>query len=103
MRGARGPAALAAMALAAWPLGLLFRVSAPRPWPASGGSTTRPTLEEVGAPWIFTALALADSPPPAGGGQWSWLAPLALPSTVHFVVKKACSRPTRFRQGWCAR
>ena len=90
-------AALAAMALAAWPLGLLFRVSAPEALAGQRIVNDSAYLIEEGGPllWIFTAIALAEL---AGAGRRraavvSLAAALALPSTAHFVVKKATLPP----------
>jgi len=97
---AHGPAtaaALAAMALAAWPLGLLFRVSAPEALSGQRIINDAAYIVEEGAPllWIFAAMALADL---AAGGRrraavLTLAAVLALPSTVQFVVKKAALAP----------
>ncbi|PYQ01167.1 MAG: hypothetical protein DMF83_26325 [Acidobacteria bacterium] len=97
---AHGPvtaAALAAMALAAWPLGLLFRVSAPEALSGQRIINDAAYVVEEGGPllWIFTALALAELAAP-GRRKAAVLAlgaVLALPSTVHFVVKKAALPP----------
>ena len=96
---AHGPvtaAALAAMALAAWPLGLLFRVSAPEALSGQRIINDAAYLVEEGGPllWIFTALSLAEL---AAGRRravaLTLAAMLALPSTLHFVVKKATLPP----------
>src|SRR6202008_4942491 len=54
-------AALAAMALAAWPLGLLFRVGAPEMLEGQKAVNDAAYLVEQGGPllWLFTAGALA--------------------------------------------
>lgn len=97
MHGPAVSAALAAMALAAWPLGLLFRVSAPEALAGQRVINDAAYLIEEGGPllWIFTALALAEL---AAAGRrrpmvLAMAAALALPSTVHFVVKKAMLAP----------
>jgi hypothetical protein len=95
-----GPA-LAAMALAAWPLGLLFRVSAPEMLEGQKAVNDAAYLVEQGGPllWLFAAGALArwvvDGP---GRGRPRALllaaaAALALPSTLQFAVKKATAAP----------
>jgi hypothetical protein len=97
---AHGPvtaAALAAMALAAWPLGLLFRVSAPEALFGQRIINDAAYIVEEGGPllWIFSALTLAQLAD-AGRRRAAALtlgAVLALPSTVHFVVKKATLPP----------
>src|SRR4030095_16929628 len=64
VRSLRSPspsaAALAAMALAAWPLGLLFRVSAPEVLPGQKFVNDAAYLVEQGGPlvWIFAVLFL---------------------------------------------
>ena len=95
-----GPAvagALAAMALAAWPLGLLFRVSAPAALPGQKVINDAAYIIEEGGPllWIFAALALAELAS-AGRRRAAVLAlagVLALPSTAQFIVKKANLAP----------
>jgi hypothetical protein len=96
LHGPAVAAALAAMALAAWPLGLLFRVSAPEALPGQRIVNDAAYIVEEGGPllWIFTAIALADLA--AGRRRPAVLAlaaALALPSTVQFVVKKASLPP----------
>ncbi|HEY2942938.1 MAG TPA: hypothetical protein VGN09_10960 [Vicinamibacteria bacterium] len=97
---AHGPAtaaALAAMALAAWPLGLLFRVSAPEALPGQRIINDAAYIIEEGGPllWIFTAIALAELA--AAGRRTATVLTaaglLALPSTAHFIVKKARLAP----------
>jgi hypothetical protein len=90
--GPLAASALAAMSLAAWPLGLLFRVSAPEVLSGQTIVNDAAYLVEQGGAllWIFAAMALARW---AGSGR-GWIALpvaalLAMPSTVHFVVKKA--------------
>ncbi len=90
-------AALAVMALAAWPLGLFFRVSAPEALAGQRIINDAAYIVEEGGPllWIFTALALAELTV-AGRRRAAVLsvtAALALPSTLHFVVKKATLAP----------
>ena len=91
------PAAVMAwMALAAWPLGLLFRVSAPRTLPGQKPFNDAYVLIEQGGPllWIFAALALA-----ALARRWRAPVVLAaaalacLPATAQFVWKKATTAP----------
>lgn len=94
VRGLReGPAAaaaLAAMSLAAWPLGLLFRVSAPEVLPGQTVVNDAAYLVEQGGAllWIFAADALA-----RWTGRWRVVALLAallaMPSTIQFAIKKA--------------
>ena len=90
--------ALAAMALAAWPLGLLFRVSAPEMLEGQKAVNDAAYLVEQGGPllWLFTAGALARWMETRAAPRLAVLATLALlalPSTVQFAVKKATEPP----------
>jgi len=90
--------ALAAMALAAWPLGLLFRVSAPEMLEGQKAVNDAAYLVEQGGPlfWLFTAGALArwmETRAASRRAVLAALALLALPSTVQFAVKKATEPP----------
>src|SRR5262249_50695341 len=92
-------AALAAMALAAWPLGLFFRVSAPEVLPGQKFVNDAAYLVEQGGPllWIFTALflvAFARTPPRRIAAAVGVVV-LALPTTLQFVLKKAREPPDR--------
>lgn len=93
LRVGPGPApALAAMALAGWPLGLLFRVSAPAVLPGDPVVNDAAYLVEQSGPllWIFTAAALGGfACTPARRRLAAAALALALPSTLHFAVKKA--------------
>lgn len=85
-------AALSAMALAGWPAGLLFRVSAPAVLPGEPLVNDAAYLVEQSGPllWIFTAAALSDFARTPGRRVLAGVAlALALPSTLHFAVKKA--------------
>jgi hypothetical protein len=90
--------ALSAMALAAWPLGLLFKVSAPEVLEGQKVVNDAAYLIEQGGPllWIFTTLTLAGL---ATARRRALLAlavgGLALPATVQFVAKKALLPPDR--------
>jgi hypothetical protein len=100
LRAVRSPLAparvMAWMALCAWPLGLLFRVSAPRTLPGQKPFNDAYVLIEQGGPllWVFTTLALAGL---VGVRRARVLiaaaALLALPSTVQFAAKKATEPP----------
>jgi hypothetical protein len=86
--------ALAVMALVAWPLGLLFRVSAPEMLEGQETVNDAAYLVEQGGPllWVFTAIALA---------AWAadrrdrralviaLAAALTLPASIQFAWKKA--------------
>jgi hypothetical protein len=90
--------ALAAMALAAWPLGLLFRVSAPEILEGQKAVNDAAYLVEQGGPllWLFTAGALArwmETRAVPRLAVLAALALLALPSTVQFAIKKATEPP----------
>jgi hypothetical protein len=92
-----GPA-LAAMALAAWPLGLLFRVSAPEMLEGQKAVNDAAYLVEQGGPllWLFTAGALARWMETRPVPRWAAMvavALLALPSTAQFAIKKAAEPP----------
>ena len=90
--------ALAAMALAAWPLGLLFRVSAPEMLEGQKAVNDAAYLVEQGGPllWLFTAGALARWMETRTVPRFAVLAAvalLALPSTAQFAIKKATEAP----------
>jgi hypothetical protein len=97
----RGPLAaaraMAWMALCAWPLGLLFRVSAPRTLAGQKPFNDAYVLIEQGGPllWIFTALAVARlaGVGPRAVAVIAAAAALSLPSTAQFVWKKATEPP----------
>ncbi len=88
----RGPAfavALATIALSAWPLGLLFRVSAPEALAGQKLVNDAAYLLEEGGPllWIFAILAIV----PLLERRRAWLLAvmaLSLPSTGQFVWQK---------------
>jgi hypothetical protein len=90
--GTAPAAALAVMALAAWPLGLTFRVSAPEVLPGQTVVNDAAYLVEQGGAllWLFAAMAFARWAE-AGRPRVALLlaALLATPSTLHFAVKKA--------------
>jgi hypothetical protein len=95
VRGLReGPwagGALAVMCLAAWPLGLLFRVAAPEWLPGQTVVNDAAYFVEQGGAllWIFAALAVGSWP--AARARWALplAALLALPATAQFAVEKA--------------
>ena len=92
-RGPWAASALAVMALCAWPLGLLFRVSAPEMLEGQKTVNDAAYLVEQGGPmlWVFTALALS-----ARAGAWTagravvvtLAVVLALPASIQFAWKK---------------
>jgi hypothetical protein len=93
----RGPwsiSALAVMALAAWPLGLLFRVAAPAMLEGQKTVNDAAYLIEQGGPmlWVFTVLALSTRAGARRAGRAVVVAlaiVLALPATIQFAWKKA--------------
>jgi hypothetical protein len=87
--------ALAWMALAAWPLGLLFRVSAPVTLPGQKPFNDAYVLIEQGGPllWIFTVLAIGRLAGMHARGVAAAVALLSLPATIQFVAKKATEPP----------
>ncbi len=94
--GSALPAALGVMALAAWPLGLAFRISAPEVLPGQKFVNDAGYLLEQGGPllWLFALVGLV---PWAARQRWPRLGLavllLALPSTVQFAVKKTLLAP----------
>jgi hypothetical protein len=89
-------AAVAAMALTAWPLGLLFRVSAPEMLPGQRFVNDAAYVIEQGGPllWIFTVpalVALATAYRPWALG--ALCAALSLPGTAQFVARKVMEPP----------
>ena len=93
-RGSASACALAAMALAAWPLGLAFRVAAPEMLANQKTVNDAAYLVEQGGPmsWVFAAIALAGL---AGASRArrvlvaAAVLVLAMPATVQFAWKKA--------------
>jgi hypothetical protein len=97
LRGSTIAVALGAMGLAAWPLGLLFRVSAPEVLPGQKFVNDAGYLLEQGGPilWIFALIGLVGL-----GARTRWprviaatAVALALPATVQFTVRKALLPP----------
>jgi hypothetical protein len=101
-RGLRRTAAastLGAMALSGWPLGLLFRVSAPEVLEGQRIVNDAAYLVEQSGPllWLFAAIALASfATRPLGRALVGVaLLLLATPSTLQFAAKKAATPPDR--------
>jgi hypothetical protein len=93
-RGGWAAPALAAMALAAWPLGLLFRVAAPQMLEGQKTVNDAAYLVEQGGPllWVFTVIALGAWAGPRFDRRAIVIAAgvlLALPSSIQFAWKKA--------------
>lgn len=102
VRALRGPApgsALAAMALSGWPLGLLFRVSAPEVLPGQKVVNDVAYLVEQSGPllWVFAALALARvaTTPTRLAAVLAGTLLLATPATWQYAAKKASTPPDR--------
>jgi hypothetical protein len=96
--GSRAGAALAAMALTAWPLGLAVRIAVKDALPDQKVVNDAAYIVEQGGPllWLFTAAALAGLAARRGRVAALCLVGLAtLPSTLQFVVRKAGSPPDR--------
>lgn len=96
--GSSAAPALAAMALAAWPLALVFRVSAPAALPGQKVINDVNYLLEQGGPllWLFAALAVGtwmDGGPRRAVFAIVAAAVLSLPSTLHYAIKKAFLAP----------
>jgi len=99
LRGKAAASALGAMALSGWPLGLLFRVSAPEVLEGQKVVNDAAYLVEQSGPllWVFAAIALAGlatSPRRRAGALGACLL-LATPATLQFAVKKATTPPDR--------
>jgi hypothetical protein len=90
---------LATMALVGWPLGLLFRVSAPEVLEGQKVVNDAAYLIEQAGPllWIFTAMTLAawSARPVLALPLLTLSLVLALPATVHFVWASALHPPDR--------
>jgi hypothetical protein len=100
LRGAAPVATvLAAMALVGWPLGLLFRVSAPQVLEGQKVINDAAYLLEQAGPllWIFTAMTLAawSARPVLALPLLTLSLLLALPATVQFVWASALHPPDR--------
>jgi hypothetical protein len=99
LRAEAAASALAAMALAGWPLGLLFRVSALEVLPGQKVVNDAAYLVEQSGPllWVFGAIALAafaTSPARRAVAVASVLL-LATPATWQYAAKKAATPPGR--------
>jgi hypothetical protein len=88
-------ATLAAMALLAWPLGLLLRIAVADALPGQKVVNDAAYIVEQGGPllWVFTALALSGLAFRHGKMAAAALCVLALPATVQFVARKLVSPP----------
>jgi hypothetical protein len=99
LRGSGAASALAAMALAGWPLGLAFRVSAPEVLPGQKVVNDAAYLVEQSGPllWVFAAVALASfaTSPLRRAVALAAVVLLATPVTWQYVAKKAVTPPDR--------
>jgi hypothetical protein len=99
LRGAAPASALGAMALSGWPLGLLFRVSAPEVMEGQRVVNDAAYLVEQSGPllWVFTAVVLARfaATPLRRAAALAAVLLLATPSTWQYAAKKAATAPDR--------
>jgi hypothetical protein len=99
LRGTAAASALAAMALAGWPLGLLFRVAAPEVLPGQKVVNDAAYLVEQSGPllWVFAALALAGfaTSPARRLLALAAVLLLATPATWQFAARKKATPPGR--------
>ena len=102
LRALRGPmaaSALAAIALSGWPLGLMFRVSAPEVLAGQTPVNDAAYLVEQSGPllWIFAASTLAALTRTSFSRVVVAVAVVALaaPATLQYAVKKAATPPDR--------
>ena len=95
--GPRAGAAVAAMALLAWPLGLLFRIAVKDALPGQRVVNDAAYIVEQGGPllWLFAALGLSALATRRGRPAALALVLLALPSTVQFLGRKSQAPPDR--------
>jgi hypothetical protein len=99
LRGSAAASALGAMALAGWPLGLLFRVSPLEALPGQKVVNDAAYLLEQSGPllWVLAALGLASlaASPPRRAVALVATFLLATPATWQYVAKKATTPPDR--------
>jgi hypothetical protein len=99
LRGRAATSALAAVALTGWPLGLLFRVSAPEVLEGQKTVNDAAYLVEQSGPvlWLFAVVALAGfaTTPARRVLAAVALITLATPSTLQYAMKKASWPPAR--------
>ena len=99
LRASAPASALATMALCGWPLGLLFRVSAPEVLEGQKIVNDAAYLVEQSGPllWVFTAVVLARMAATPAHRPAVLVATvlLATPATIHFAAKKATTPPDR--------
>lgn len=99
VRRSAAASALGAMALSGWPLGLLFRVSAPEVLPGQKVVNDAAYLVEQSGPllWLFAAAALAAfaTSPLRRAAALATVLLLATPATWQYAAKKAATPPDR--------
>ncbi len=99
LRGGALASVLATLALSGWPLGLLFRVSAPEVLEGQNFVNDAAYLVEQSGPvlWIFTAIAIARfaATPLRRVLALTALVLLAAPATIQYAAKKVTSHPDR--------
>jgi hypothetical protein len=99
LRGSTAASALGAIALTGWPLGLLFRVSAPEMLEGQKVVNDAAYLVEQSGPllWVFAAMTLARfaTSPIRRALAVGALVLSATPATWQFVSKKATTPPDR--------
>ncbi len=99
LRGPQVASALAAMALAGWPLGLLLRVSAPEVLAGQKVVNDAAYLVEQSGPllWFFAAIAMARVCTSARRRAAAVVALVlfAAPATLQYAFKKATTPPDR--------
>ena len=99
LRGSGAGSALAAIALTGWPLGLLFRVSAPQVLPGQKVVNDAAYLVEQSGPllWLFAVLGLAAfaTSPVRRVLASVLLVALATPATLQYAAKKLRTAPDR--------
>jgi hypothetical protein len=99
LRASAAASALGGMALAGWPLGLAFRVSAPEVLPGQKIVNDAAYLVEQSGPllWVFAAIALASfaTGPARRALVVAAVVLLATPATWQYVVKNAATPPDR--------
>jgi hypothetical protein len=97
LRGPSAGCALAVVALSGWPLGLLFRVSAPHVLPGQRPVNDAAYFVEQAGPvlWVFAAVVMARFARGAASRVLTAVAVVvfATPATWQYAVKKATSQP----------
>jgi hypothetical protein len=99
LRGTAAASTIGAMALSGWPLGLLFRVSAPEVLEGQRVVNDAAYLVEQSGPllWAFAVIALASfaTSPLRRALTLGGCLLLATPATVQFAARKATTAPDR--------